>query len=31
VLNDNAAARRLYAALGFEPLYEYRYRVSKRG
>ncbi len=29
VLNDNAAARRLYAALGFEPLYEYRYRVSK--
>ena len=31
VLNDNAAARSLYAALGFEPLYEYRYRVSKRG
>lgn len=29
VLNDNAAARSLYAALGFEPLYEYRYRVSK--
>ncbi|MYA15315.1 MAG: GNAT family N-acetyltransferase [Gammaproteobacteria bacterium] len=29
VLNDNATARRLYAALGFEPLYEYRYRVSE--
>ena len=31
VLNDNAGARSLYAALGFEPLYEYRYRVSQRG
>ncbi|MDE0419952.1 MAG: GNAT family N-acetyltransferase [Gammaproteobacteria bacterium] len=30
VLNDNATARRLYAALGFEPLYEYRYRVSEQ-
>ncbi|MCY4059147.1 MAG: GNAT family N-acetyltransferase [Gammaproteobacteria bacterium] len=29
VLNDNAAARSLYGELGFEPLYEYRYRVSK--
>ncbi len=29
VLNDNASARRLYSALGFEPLYEYHYRVSK--
>ncbi|MCY3622761.1 MAG: GNAT family N-acetyltransferase [Gammaproteobacteria bacterium] len=31
VLNDNAAARNLYEALGFERLYEYRYRISKRG
>ena len=30
VLDDNAAARSLYTALGFEPLYEYRYRVAKR-
>ena len=29
VLNDNIAAQTLYMALGFEPLYEYRYRVSK--
>ena len=29
VLDDNATARSLYTALGFEPLYEYRYRVSK--
>ena len=29
VLNDNTAARRLYGGLGFERLYEYRYRVSK--
>lgn len=29
VLNDNTAARGLYAALGFEPLYEYRYRIPK--
>lgn len=29
VLSDNAAARSLYTALGFEPLYDYRYRVSK--
>ncbi|MDE0659982.1 MAG: GNAT family N-acetyltransferase [Gammaproteobacteria bacterium] len=29
VLSDNAAARSLYTALGFQPLYEYRYRVSK--
>lgn len=31
VLNDNATARNLYTSLGFEPLYAYRYRVSKRG
>lgn len=30
VLNDNAAARSLYGGLGFEPLYDYRYRVSAR-
>ena len=30
VLGSNAAACSLYAKLGFEPLYEYRYRVSKR-
>lgn len=29
VLNDNVAARSLYMALGFEPLYEYLYRVSR--
>ena len=29
VLQGNAAARSLYAGLGFEPLYEYQYRVSK--
>ena len=29
VLDSNAAALRLYGELGFEPLYEYRYRVSK--
>ena len=28
VLNDNAGARSLYASLGFEPLYEYSYRVQ---
>ena len=31
VSNDNATARGLYTSLAFEPLYEYRYRVSKRG
>ena len=31
VLNDNDTARRLYAAMGFEPLYEYRYYVAKQG
>ena len=30
VLNDNAAARSLYTALDFEPLYEYRYRVANQ-
>lgn len=30
VLDANAAARRLYGTLGFEPLYEYHYRVSKQ-
>lgn len=29
VLDANAGARSLYTSLGFEPLYEYRYRVSK--
>lgn len=31
VLDDNAVALSLYESLGFEPLYEYRYRISKRG
>ena len=30
VLNDNVAARNLYGGMGFEPLYEYRYRVLRR-